>query len=293
MVADAISIINADYSSSSFRVTRVTIGPRTFRKPRGVSFAGEDRRQLPPRDQGHDSPRPARSTKASGSWARPASRYRERSYVTAACEDFHGDELQRRLSRKNRHNIATMGLYLLIHWANAAGLLLIAFATIDLFPTLGRLAIAIALMAVPVFQLLLLRSRRTGLHGVPGARSPKLARSTNGNSGSTSAIGSWCRSADDAVRRDPAKGLAWRLLGLRIGRRLFDDGCTIIERTMVAIGDDCTLNAASVIQPHSQEDGGFKSNRIAIGSGCTLGVNSWSTTALSWVKAVSSRRAPS
>ena len=167
-----------------------------------------------------------------------------------------------------------MALFLLMHWANAAGLLLIAFATIDLFPTLGSLAIAIALMAVPVFQLLLralIERASTGFRAlVPQTCSvydPYFSYHER----------FWkLMSEREMMPFDgtPLKGLAWRLLGLRIGRRLFDDGCTIIERTMVTIGDDCTLNAASVIQPHSQEDGGFKSNRIAIGSGCTLGVNS-------------------
>ena len=43
----------------------------------------------------------------------------------------------------------------------------------------------------------------------------------------------------------------------------------------MTIGDDCTLNAGSVVQCHSQEDGAFKSDRIAIGSGCTLGVGAF------------------
>ncbi len=63
-----------------------------------------------------------------------------------------------------------------------------------------------------------------------------------------------------------------RLLGVRLGSRVFDDGCAMPERTLVTIGDDCTLNAGSVIQCHSQEDGTFKSDRITIGAGCTLGV---------------------
>ena len=44
---------------------------------------------------------------------------------------------------------------------------------------------------------------------------------------------------------------------------------------MITIGDDCTLNVGSIIQPHSQEDGGFKSDTIELGTGCTLGVGSW------------------
>ena len=65
------------------------------------------------------------------------------------------------------------------------------------------------------------------------------------------------------------------LLGVRIGRRVFDDGCSMPERTLVTVGDFCTLNAGSTIQSHSQEDGGFKSDHIAIGSGVTVGIGAW------------------
>jgi non-ribosomal peptide synthetase-like protein len=70
----------------------------------------------------------------------------------------------------------------------------------------------------------------------------------------------------------PFKNVIWRLLGVRLGRRVFDDGCFLTERTFVTIGDDCTLNAGSVLQGHSQEDGAFKSDHITIGAGCTIGI---------------------
>ena len=73
----------------------------------------------------------------------------------------------------------------------------------------------------------------------------------------------------------PFKAVLWRLLGVRIGRRVFDDGCFLTERTFTAIGDNCTLNAGSVIQCHSQEDGAFKSDRTVLGAGCTLGVGAF------------------
>ena len=44
------------------------------------------------------------------------------------------------------------------------------------------------------------------------------------------------------------------------------------DRTLVALGDDCVLNAGSTIQCHSQEDGTYKSDRTALGAGCTVGV---------------------
>ena len=41
----------------------------------------------------------------------------------------------------------------------------------------------------------------------------------------------------------PMKVVVWRLLGVRMGRRVFDDGCAIPEKTLVHIGDDVALNA--------------------------------------------------
>jgi acyl-CoA synthetase (AMP-forming)/AMP-acid ligase II/acetyltransferase-like isoleucine patch superfamily enzyme/acyl carrier protein len=73
----------------------------------------------------------------------------------------------------------------------------------------------------------------------------------------------------------PYKNLLWRLLGVRIGRRVFDDGCHIVERSMVSVGSGCTLNAATTVQGHSLEDGTFKSGPITIGSGCTLGTGAF------------------
>ena len=47
---------------------------------------------------------------------------------------------------------------------------------------------------------------------------------------------------------------------------------SMAEKNLVTIGDDVTLNAGALIQCHSQEDFAFKSDRITIGAGCTIGV---------------------
>ena len=73
----------------------------------------------------------------------------------------------------------------------------------------------------------------------------------------------------------PFKSVIWRMLGCEVGRRVFDDGCSFTERRFVTIGDHCTLNAGSIIQCHSQEDGAFKSDRSSIGAGATLGVGAF------------------
>jgi non-ribosomal peptide synthetase-like protein len=73
----------------------------------------------------------------------------------------------------------------------------------------------------------------------------------------------------------PFKNIVSRLLGVRVGKRVFNDGFAMTEKTLVTIGDDCTLNAQTTVQSHSQEDGSFKSDRTSIGAGCTLGVGAF------------------
>jgi non-ribosomal peptide synthetase-like protein len=79
-------------------------------------------------------------------------------------------------------------------------------------------------------------------------------------------------SLDKRFTGTPFKNLVSRALGVRLGRRVYDDGCFFPERTLVTVGDDCTLNTGSVVQCHSQEDGTFKSDRSTLGAGATLGV---------------------
>lgn len=62
----------------------------------------------------------------------------------------------------------------------------------------------------------------------------------------------------------------WRLLGARIGEDVFDDGCSIPERSLVEIGDGACLNHATSIQAHSLEDGAFQSEPVVIGAGVVL-----------------------
>jgi non-ribosomal peptide synthetase-like protein len=85
----------------------------------------------------------------------------------------------------------------------------------------------------------------------------------------------WKMFAPNPFNGTPFKVVIWRLLGVRIGSRVFDDGCAIVEKTLVTIGADCMLNAGSVIQCHSLEDGTFKSDYIRIGKGCTLGTGAF------------------
>ena len=69
----------------------------------------------------------------------------------------------------------------------------------------------------------------------------------------------------------PFKNLISRLLGVRIGKKVFDDGSRLYDKTLIEIGDYTNLNEGSVIQGHSLEEGIFKCDNIKIGSACTIG----------------------
>ncbi|MBI0298424.1 hypothetical protein JBE04_29170 [Streptomyces sp. PRKS01-29] len=60
-----------------------------------------------------------------------------------------------------------------------------------------------------------------------------------------------------------------------MGHRVFDDGCRILERTLTQVGDGSALNAGSILQAHSLEEGVFKSDRVTIGNGCTIGTSAF------------------
>ena len=73
----------------------------------------------------------------------------------------------------------------------------------------------------------------------------------------------------------PFKNTISRLLGVKVGRKVFDDGAQYLEKTLIEIGDYANLNDASTLQGHSLEEGVFKSDYIKIGSGCSIGCNAF------------------
>jgi non-ribosomal peptide synthetase-like protein len=52
---------------------------------------------------------------------------------------------------------------------------------------------------------------------------------------------------------------------------VFDDGCAMPEKSLVTVGAEAILNAGSIVQAHSLEDGLFKSDRITVGPAATIG----------------------
>jgi non-ribosomal peptide synthetase-like protein len=273
MVADGLSIMNTDFSSTSFRVSRAAIGPRSFLgnyivyPPQGRT--GDNcllgTKAMVPLD---GEVREGIGLLGSPSFEIPRSVHRDSRFDHLES----GDEFRGRLAAKNRHNAGTIGLYLLAWWIFWFGTTALGLAALDLHGSVGAIAIASAgvlILALRVLHFVLVERLSTMFRALQPQycsiydpyfwwheRFWKL---------------SWQPLILDGT---PFKNLTWRLQGVRIGKRVFDDGCAIVEKTLVTIGDHCTLGVRSIVQAHSQESGAFKSDRIAIGSECTLGIAS-------------------
>ncbi|MFF3907906.1 Pls/PosA family non-ribosomal peptide synthetase [Streptomyces sp. NPDC001848] len=273
MVADGLSIVNADFSSTAFRVSPTSIGAHSFlgnwiaypaRARTGANCLLATKVMVPV-----DGPiREGVGLLGSPSFEIPRSVLRDSRFDRLRT----GEVFRRGLAAKNRHNAATMGWYLLVRWIYVLGAILLAAGAADTYSLVGAPAFALADVLLLVFTVVyfVLVERVVIASHPPGALYCSIYDSRF-----------WWRERYWKVPSEsyfrlfngtPFKSVIWRLLGVRIGHRVFDDGCYMSERRMVTIGDACTLNAGSAIQCHSQEDGTFKSETTTLGHGCTVGV---------------------
>lgn len=273
MVADGLSIINADFSATSFRLSRARIGAHSF-LGNHIAYPAESRtgencllgtKVLVPID---GEVREGVGLLGSPSFEIPRSVERD--------GQFDDLRTRKRLRAKNRHNTATVAMYLLARWLYFYAILLVGWITEVYYGQWASAVLAAASVAIVGFSIgyfvfverlvtwiLPLRPLYCSIYDRRFWRHERF----------------WKAAAATAhvqlLNGTPFKNVAWRMLGVRLGRRLFDDGASLPEKTLVTIGDDVTLNAGSTVQCHSQEDGAFKSDRIAIGDDCTVGVGAW------------------
>jgi non-ribosomal peptide synthetase-like protein len=273
LVSDGLSMINAEFSASSFRVAPVVIGRNNF-LGNGIAY--------PPGGRTGDNcllgtkvmiPVAGPVREGVGLLGSPCF-----EIPRSVSRDHQFDELsrgpvQRRLLRaKNRHNAATMSLYLLVRWLYVTGILLVSMLPLRDNASLdGTLDTAGSVMADLLFTIVYFVLVDRAVTGFRALR-PKFC--------SIYQPAFWRHERFWKIpsiaylpmfNGTPFKGVIWRLLGVRIGRRVFDDGCSIIERSLVSVGSYCTLAAGSIIQCHSLEDGAFKSDYTVIGAGCSIG----------------------
>jgi non-ribosomal peptide synthetase-like protein len=274
-ISDDVSFLNAEYSSTSFRLTPTAVGKESFfgnsiAFPAGARV-GEDcliatKAMVPLDGPVHTGV----GLLGSPSFEIPRTVERDRRF-----DDLKsGAEFERRLRAKNKHNIGTMALFLLVRWVPLLAATAFLMSAWELSGNDDGVATAaftiVAVLAGWTFLFLVERA-------TTGFRSQRPQTCSIYDRYFWRHERYWKLMAPFIAAFDgtPAKGLVWRLLGAHVGKRLYDDGCDITERTLVTIGDDCTLNAGSVIQCHSMEDGTFKSDYSAVGDQVTLGVGAF------------------
>jgi non-ribosomal peptide synthetase-like protein len=270
MVSDGLSMMNTTFSSTSFKLSRVSVGSNSFfgnniAYPPGARMGDNcllgSKTMVP-----LDGPiREGIGLLGSPSFEIPRSVQRDSTFDSLKS----GNEFRRRLAAKNRYNIATMAWYLLARWiafyvVSMIGLIALAFSD-----SLGAVVFPIALLTVTIFMIAYSILLERGAGGFRDLK-PQFCSIYDPYFWWHERL--WKMFMLNRFNGTPLRTMIWRLLGVRMGRRVFDDGCVIVEKSLVTIGDDCTLNQGAVIQAHSLEDGTFKSDHITIGSGCTLGI---------------------
>ncbi|MGQ1797862.1 Pls/PosA family non-ribosomal peptide synthetase [Kocuria oceani] len=274
MIADGVSFMNTDYSATSFTVARAEIGAHNFLGnfvlyPAGARTGNNcllATKVMVPVDG------PVRHDV--GLLGSPPFEI-PRSVLRDAPLEEHADpdRFRRVLSAKNKHNLRTMALFMLVRWLNASLAMVAALAAVDLADRFGFLAFSASFVVMLLIGLL-----------VPIGIEQLVTRSRALQPQLCSIYHPYFRWHErywklqiqaprmTMLNGTPFKPLVWRLLGVRIGSRVFDDGCSIPERSLVTIGSRCTLNTGTNIQCHSQEDGMFKSDHDVLGDDVTLGV---------------------
>ncbi len=273
MLSDGVSINNADYSSTSFRVSPVSLGSRSF-FGNNIAYPSEGRtgdncllatKVMIPID--------GEVREGVGLLGSPPFEIPRSAQANTTVNQVTSDaELSRGLAAKNRYNLATIGLYLAVGWIRFFVVVLLGLTAVDLYDQFSFAVIPVAVVAGLLFNVgsSVLVERAIGRFR---PLSPQSCSIYDRYYSWHERL--WKLEAVVPFSGTPFKNLIWRLLGVRIGRRVFDDGCYIPEKTLVTIGDGCTLNASSVIQCHSQEEGIFTSDRTTIGAGATVGINAF------------------
>lgn len=276
MVSDGLQFVNVDFSSSSFVLQHTSIGAANFLGNAVV---------LPANSRVGDNcllatkvmiPTDGEMRKNVGLLGSPAFEI-PRSVKRDAQFDHYktGDEFKRRLAAKNRSNLLTIALFLVSRWFFFYTSILILIKLSKAQQAYDTFSVAIAVFATLAF---------TFFFSIVMERLSRGFRRLSPQYCSIYQPYFWFHERYWKLPDDrwlplfdgtPFKPILWRLLGVRVGKKLFDDGCGIVEKTLVEIGDHCTLGPRTTMHPHSLEDGTFKSGYIMIGNRCTLETESF------------------
>ena len=276
MAADGLLLVNDEVSSTSFRVSGVAIGPHNF-VGNDVTYPAGGRtgdnvllgtKVLVPLD---GKIREGVGLLGAPCFEIPRSVERDMRFDHLRT----GEALRRGVAAKNRCDLQTIGIYLFTRWVGLFLFALLYLAALQSYDVLAH-AVSAVFFALSV---LVTAVYYTGVHRCIAVLHPVRPTIC-----SVYHPDFWWAERLwkvhpihylHAFDGTPFKNLLWRVMGVRVGRRVFDDGAHISEPTLTAIGDESILNYHSKIQCHSMEDGTFKCDRTTVGVGCTIGVGAF------------------
>ncbi|SIQ45372.1 non-ribosomal peptide synthetase terminal domain of unknown function [Rhizobium sp. RU35A] len=271
MVSDGLYMINVHKSASAFRLEHTKVGERNY-FGNNIFYPPDGRtgdnvllgtKVMVPVDG------PVRENVGllgSPPFEIPRMVKRDKELIQGVSEE----ERRARLPLKNRHNFVTALMFLAVQWVMLFVTLAIWDRALNYYTEWGHTALFVAVLltagvAIPFYILMEWASLRF--------RKLQPQMTTIYDKTFWSHERHW-KVADSPIVRlfpgTPFKPMILRALGVKVGKRVFDDGSNLTERSLVEIGDDVTLNEGCVIQAHSLEEGAFKSDHIRIGNGCTL-----------------------
>jgi len=277
MVGDGLNVIADEVSSTSFRVSRAAIGSRNF-LGNYVNYPSGGRtgdncllatKVMVPLD---GKLREGVGLLGSPPFEIPRSVERDSRFDHLRT----GEALRRGLAAKNRFNLRTIGIFLFMRWLGVFLIVLIDLTALEFFKDMfahAVMALLFALSAVVAAVYYALVERCFEALGPPP---PPICSIYDPGFWWVERV--WKLHPIHFLHTfdgTPFKIVLWRLIGVRMGVRVYDDGVYISEPTLTTIGDECVFNPQSIIQCESQEDGTFKSGPTAIGARCTIGVGAF------------------
>jgi non-ribosomal peptide synthetase-like protein len=176
-----------------------------------------------------------------------------------------------RLRQKNAYNFVTALLFLASRWMSVFAALVLWTAALAYYDTLGVFALFAATVAITGGSIVMFVTIERATLAFKRLE-PKIASIYDPYFWFHERH--WKLSESPITRLfsgTPFRTMMFRAMGMKIGRKVFDCGRSVTERTLTNVGDYANINEGAVLQAHSLEEGVFKSDHIRMGSGCSIG----------------------
>lgn len=273
MISDGLTMTNAVMSSSSFKLSEVKIGEKNYlgnriHYPTGGKTGANcllGTKVMVPIDG------PIRENVGLlGSPAFEIPRVVDRDKLAFPVVD--GEARKARITKKLWHNSITIVAFLLCHWLHFFVLLFAGYVALRCYPEFGIWSLFTFSILASLFTIGFFSVVENGSLGFKKLQ-PRLVSMYDEYFWTHERY--WKSSGhplSSLFKGTPFKNVISRLLGVQLGEKVFDDGCSFFDKSLIEIGDYSNFNELSVVHGHSLEEGIFKTDKIRIGKGCSIGL---------------------